>query len=244
MAAPFLAVVVPAFNEEPRIGATLESLSGHLQTKSYEWEIVVADDGSDDTTAQIVREASEKNPRIRLVSLDHGGKGSAMKGGMLASDAAWRFMCDADLAMPAEQIDRFLPEDGPPDYDIGVGSREVPGSRRIGEPGRRHIKGRIYNWITRMLGFRGLNDTQCGFKMYRGELADRIFDAQTLKGWGFDVEILLLGKKVGATITEVPIDWYYRTESKMGTVSGALGLADVFRVRFNEIRGKYRGLKS
>ena len=127
MATPFLAVVVPAYNEEPRIGATLESLSAHLQSKTYEWEIVVADDGSDDATARIAQEASESDSRIRLVRLEHGGKGSAMKGGMLASDAAWRFMCDADLSMPAEQIDRFLPNDGPPDYDIGVGSREVPG---------------------------------------------------------------------------------------------------------------------
>ena len=243
MGRPYVSVIIPAFNEATRIIPTLEKVVEHFSDKPYEWEVVVVDDGSTDATAQMVEDWSQSHPSVRLEKSEHRGKGWAVRRGMLSATGAYRLMSDADLAVPIHWVDQFLEQ-----MDLGrhivIGSREAAGARRFDEPAYRHLMGRVFNWVVKLLAVRGFQDTQCGFKMYRGELADRIFDAQTLKGWGFDVEILLLGKKVGATITEVPIDWYYRTESKMGTVSGALGLADVFRVRFNEIRGKYRGLKS
>ncbi|NQW16464.1 MAG: glycosyltransferase [Chloroflexi bacterium] len=243
MSEPFLCVVIPAFNEEKLIGDAIAQLSDHLSTKTYSWEIIVSDDGSSDRTAEIVTDAAERDNRVRLVQIPHRGKGAAMQAGMLASNAAWRFMCDADLSMPADQIDRFFVNDEPA-YDIGVGSREAPGSRRINEPWRRHFIGRIYNYAARMFAVRGLDDTQCGFKMYRGALADSIFGGQTLPGFGFDVEVLFLAQKQDANMEEIAIDWYYRQESKVSLIGGALGFIDIFRVRLNNSRGVYRDTAS
>ncbi len=237
----FLSVVVPAYNEESRIRWTLDQLVGHLSTKPYTWEVVVADDGSTDRTAEIVSDASAHDGRIRVLRLEHRGKGGAVRSGMLDSKAEWRFMCDADLSMPVEQIDLFLPGDAAPAFDIGVGSREVAGARRFGEPLRRHLIGRAYSYVARLLAVGGLSDTQCGFKMYRGELVPQLFGRQRLDGWGFDVEVLFLGRKNGARIEEVPIDWHYRTESKVSVASGATGFLDLLRVRWNGLLGRYDG---
>ena len=238
MGEPFLSVVIPAFNEEKLIDDAISQLSDHLSSKSYSWEIIVADDGSSDRTAEIVNDAAGSDNRVRLVQIPHRGKGAAMQAGMLASDATWRFMCDADLSMPADQIDRFF-VNAEPTYDIGIGSREATESRRIGEPWRRHFIGRIFNYVTRIFAISGLDDTQCGFKMYRGELAESIFGAQTLPGFGFDVEVLFLAQKQGAQMEEIAIDWYYRQDSKVSLIGGALGFIDIFRVRLNNLRGVY-----
>jgi dolichyl-phosphate beta-glucosyltransferase len=221
------------------ISDAIAQVSAHLSTKPYSWEIIVADDGSSDHTAEIVADAAERDDRVRLVHIPHSGKGAAVQAGILASDATWRFMCDADLSMPADQIDRFFVNEDPT-YDIGVGSREAPGSRRIDEPLRRHFIGRIYNYAARVFVIRGLNDTQCGFKMYRGELAESIFGSQTLSGFGFDVEVLFLAQKQDAHMEEIAIDWYYRQESKVSLIGGALGFIDIFRVGLNNLRGVYR----
>ncbi|MDA1257391.1 MAG: glycosyltransferase, partial [Chloroflexi bacterium] len=128
MPAPFLAVVVPAYNEAERIAASLEKLVEYLDEQPYTWEIVVTDDGSTDATAAIVTEAEARRPEIRLIKLRHGGKGSAVRHGMTATDAEWRFLCDADLSMPPEQLERFLPGGAPPVEGIVIGSREAPGA--------------------------------------------------------------------------------------------------------------------
>ena len=240
---PFLSVIIPAFNEESRIAIALELVAGHLTDKPYDWEIIVADDGSTDRTREIVEIAAATDPRIRYLGLRHGGKGWAIKNGMLESTAEWRFMCDADLSMPAEHIDRFLPGDKPPAHDIGIGSREADGAQRFDEPLWRHVTGRAFNYGARLFAIGGLNDTQCGFKLYRGSLADEIFKRQLSEGWGFDVEVLYLGRKMGARIIEVPIDWHFNAESKVGLIRGGLGFLDILAVRWNDIRGRYRDIK-
>ena len=159
---------------------------------------------------------------------------------MLAARGQWRFMCDADLSMPVEQIDRFLPNDSAPDFDIGIGSREAPGSRRHSEPLTRHLMGRAFNWTAQALAVRGLNDTQCGFKMYRGSLVPDLFGRQRLHGFGFDVELLFLARKAGARVEEIGIDWYYQSGSKMTLLRGARGFLDILRVRWNQLLGRYR----
>lgn len=239
---PFLSVIIPAFDEEKRIGSALTELTRHLSGKPYEWEIIVADDGSTDRTREIVESAAASDPRIRYLGLRHGGKGWAIKNGMLHSTAEWRFMCDADLSMPASHIDRFLPGDRAPAHDVGIGSREAEGAQRFNEPQWRHLTGRIFNYAARLVALGGLNDTQCGFKLYRGSLADRVFDIQKAESWGFDVEVLYLSRKMGATIEEVPIDWHFSAESKMGVLSGGLAFLDILAVRWNDVRGRYRGV--
>ncbi|MBI4218794.1 MAG: glycosyltransferase [Chloroflexi bacterium] len=214
-------------------------MTAHLRPKPYAWEVIVADDGSVDRTAEIATAVAKAEPRVRLLKLSHGGKGWAVKNGMLASQARWRFLCDADLSMPPEQIDRFLPGDSDPQFDIGVGSREAPGARRFNEPFKRHILGRVYNRLVRIIAVRGLNDTQCGFKLFRGVHAPLLFGRQTLPGFGFDVEVLYLARKAGLRLREVPIDWHYGGGSRMTLCKGASGFLDILRVRWNAIRGRY-----
>ncbi len=236
---PFLTVVIPAYNEERRILTTLQQVSRYLSSQTYTWSVLVADDGSTDGTAALVREFGSQQPRVSLLSLAHRGKGWAVRSGMLATGAQYRFLCDADLSMPIEQLGRFLP----PrliDCDVAIGSREVPGARRIGEPGRRHLMGRVFNVMTMSLAVSGIRDTQCGFKCYSGRAAQNLFPLQRILGFGFDVEILFLAQRMGLRLVEVPIDWYYRSESKVRPLKDGLTMSqDVLRVRWNAWRGYY-----
>ncbi|MYC29691.1 MAG: glycosyltransferase family 2 protein [Chloroflexi bacterium] len=227
----FLSVVVPAYNEESRIALTLEQLSTYLGRQEYSWEIIVADDGSMDATANIVSDWASSNGLIRLVRLDHRGKGWAVQQGMLAARGEYRFLCDADLSMPVEQIDRFVAQAGD-SPDIVLGSRELPDSRRIGEPARRHLMGRVFNLIIRVLAVPGIRDTQCGFKLFKAETTAPLFETQVLEGFAFDVEILCLARVLGLDIREIAIDWHYREGSKVRPVRDSFRMVrDVLRVR-------------
>ena len=137
-----------------------------------------------------------------------------MKKGMLAASGQYRFMSDADLAMPIEQLDGFLErmEEG---YDIVIGSRQKVGARRYGEPVGRHVMGRAFNWSIRLLVVGGFEDTQCGFKCFRGDVAKELFSLQRTKGFAFDVEILYMAMKKGLRVMEMPIDWYHQRASKV-----------------------------
>jgi len=233
---PYLSVVIPAYNEESRIEATLEQVHSYLSHQSYSWEIVVADDGSIDSTARLVSEFCQERTGVRLLTLVHRGKGWAVQQGMLAAEGTYMFLCDADLSMPIEQIDRFLSLEGG-GADITVGSRELAGSRRIGEPGRRHVMGRGFNWMIRALALPGIRDTQCGFKCFRAETTLPLFERQTLWGFAFDVEILYMARKAGLEVREVAIDWHYREGSKVRPLRDALAMAwDVLKIRW-ELRG-------
>ena len=236
---PFLSVVIPAYNEEERIGDTLRQLVKYLGAQGYGWEIVVADDGSTDRTADLVRGAGAETAGIEMVTLPHGGKGWAVRHGMLYAGGEYRFLCDADISMPVEQISRFLPP-ALDDFDLAIGSREVPGARRLGEPYRRHLMGRVYNALTRALATPGVADTQCGFKCFRGTVADELFQLQRLRGFAFDVEVLFLARKRSLRVLEVPIDWYYRPASKVRPVIDSLAMTrDILNIRWHSLRGRY-----
>ena len=239
MALPFLSIVIPAYNEESRISATLEQVLGFLSARSYTWEVLVADDGSTDDTNRLVADLAASHPSLHLLSLAHGGKGRAVKAGMLAAKGQYRLICDADLSVPIDQVERLLPPqlDG---VDIAVGSREAPGARRIGEPYRRHIMGRIYNALVRMLAVGGLRDTQCGFKCFRGEIVPTLFQRQTMDGFAFDVEVLFLARKDGMSMREVPVDWYYSEGSKVRAFRDSISMTfDLLRIRWRYHRGRY-----
>lgn len=237
MTQPYLSVVIPAYNEESRIEATLEKVHSYLSHQSYSWEVVVADDGSIDSTARLVSEFCQERVGVRLLTLVHRGKGWAVQQGMLAAEGTYMFLCDADLSMPIEQIDRFLSLEGG-GADIIVGSRELAGSRRIGEPGRRHVMGRGFNWMIRALALPGIRDTQCGFKCFRAETTLPLFERQTLWGFAFDVEILYMARKAGLEVREVAIDWHYREGSKVRPLRDALTMAwDVLKIRW-DLRGE------
>jgi dolichyl-phosphate beta-glucosyltransferase len=236
-----LSIVIPAFNEELRLPGTLAQLTGFLSTQGWEWEIRVVDDGSTDGTARLVESRSREDPRIVLQKEPHRGKGGAVRAGMLGAAGRFRFLCDADLSMPASELPRFLP----PlmrDADVAIGSREGAGARRVGEPWRRHLTGRAFNWAIQAIAIRGIKDTQCGFKMFTAEAAERVFSNATLDGWAFDVEALAIARALGYRIVEVPIEWHHRPESQVSVTRDAWRmLADVWHVRARVRNGKLLG---
>jgi glycosyltransferase involved in cell wall biosynthesis len=250
---PVLSVVVPAYNEELRLPDTLAQILAYLDRQSYSSEVVVADDGSTDATAAVVERMAERRANLRLLRLDHRGKGFAVRAGALAARGDYVLLCDADLAVPIEEwerLRRFLTAG----YDVVIGSREGLGARREGEPWYRHLMGRVFNLIVRIVAVGGIQDTQCGFKALRREVASDVFnrvriygeDAPRVHGaavTAYDVELLYLARRRGYHIAEVPVPWRYGTETKVSPLRDSWrNLMDVLRVRWYALRGMYRGL--
>lgn len=247
---PFLSVVVPAYNEERRLPQTLQAILAYLARQEYSSEVIVVDDGSVDRTTEVVESFRAQHPTVTLVRNDHRGKGYAVRTGMLAAQGHILLFSDADLSTPIEEIAELLPwfEHG---YGIVIGSREGSGAKRIQEPGYRHLMGRVFNLIVRLLTVRGIDDTQCGFKAFRDDVARVVFGRMKLYGdharpvtgsmvTGFDVEVLFIGFKCGYKIKEVPVEWRYGTETKVNPLKDSWrNFRDVVRVRWNDVRGKY-----
>jgi dolichyl-phosphate beta-glucosyltransferase len=234
-----LSVVIPAFNEEERIGGTVEALSRYLADRDLSWEIRVVDDGSTDRSGEIVNGLAIRTPSVVLQREPHRGKGGAVRAGMLASAGAYRFLCDADLSMPVEELLRFLPPQLE-HFDVAIGSREGQGARRVGEPIVRHLMGRAFNLAVQSLMLRGIEDTQCGFKMFTARAANAIFPRITVEGWAFDIEVLYVARLLGFRIVEVPIEWHYRSESQVSMVRDSIGmLRELLSIRARARRGEY-----
>ena len=191
-----LTIVVPAYNEALRLPASLAQLRTLAAAASYPVDVLVADDGSTDDTADIVEQLALEWRQLRVIRLAHRGKGSAVRAGMLAATGARRFLADADLSMPIEFLRAFLQEIDR-GASIAVGCRESPGAVRVDEPAFRHVSGRVFNWLTRLLGLTRLDDTQCGFKAFTAAAAEEIFAGQRLDGFAFDVEVLMLADRLG-----------------------------------------------
>ena len=236
---PFLSLVVPAYNEQGRLPATLEKMRAFLTRQPFTYEVLIVDDGSADGTAALVEGAMPDFPGLRLLKEPHRGKGHVVRQGMLAASGRYVMFCDADFSMPVEEVVRF-PEAMGSSYQIAIASREVRGARRIGEPPHRHLMGRVFNLIVRILAVPGLQDTQCGFKCFTREAAREIFGRQVIDGFGFDVEVLYIARKMRLGITEVPISWYYSPSSRVDPVRDTIRMVrDVLEVRSNDRRGVY-----
>ena len=236
---PFLSIIIPAHNEERRLPGSLEKIVAFLERQDYQAEVIVVDNGSRDNTSGVVEGFMARYPFISLIREERRGKGLAVKLGMLAARGEYLFLCDADLSMPIEEVAKFLPPQLE-DYDVAIASREVEGARRYGEPPHRHLMGRVFNLIVRLLAVRGFQDTQCGFKCFRREVARDIFSRQTMEGWGFDVEVLFIAQKRGYRIVEVPINWYYMANSRVRPIRDSIRMfREVLQVRINDWRGVY-----
>ena len=239
MPALYLSVIVPAYNESRRIVATLETVWQYLREQSYTWEVITVDDGSDDETAEIVEQWSRGRDGFRLERIEHGGKGAAVRHGMLAARGEYRFMCDADLAMPISHLSDFL-RNMSQGNDIVIGSRQIAGANRYDEPLFRHLLGRAFNKVVQLLAVRGVHDTQCGFKCFSAEAARSLFPMQRTMGWGFDVELLFLARKRGMRVLEIPIDWRHDADSRLSPATAGLDmLRDVLAIRWRSLRGGY-----
>lgn len=232
-------MIIPAYNEERRLSDSLRQVSAYLRQQPYTSEIWVVDDGSQDSTAQAVESIQAELPEVSLIRTPHRGKGHAVKTGMLAGRGDFLFSCDADLSMPIHELEKFLPPvlDS---VDVAIGSREAAGARRFEEPAYRHLMGRVFNWIVKLVAVRGIEDTQCGFKCFRRDAATQVFPYQIMHGFGFDVEVLFIARKRGFKIVEVPIHWYYSANSRVSPPRDSVGMLwEVLRVRWNDLRGRY-----
>jgi dolichyl-phosphate beta-glucosyltransferase len=236
---PLLSIIIPAHNEEKRLPPTLEQVFAFLDRQNYDAEVLVIENGSTDQTYAVAQGFSNQHKNLRVARTAGRGKGLAVRHGMLEAHGQYRLMCDADLSMPVEEIAKFLSTNAA-DFDIAIASREAPGSVRYDEPRYRHLGGRFINLIIRILILPGLQDTQCGFKCFRADVAEDLFQRQTLMGWSFDIELLFIARRHGYRILEIPIDWYYRSESKVNAISDALRMIrDIFQIHRNARRGLY-----
>lgn len=239
MITPFLSLIFPAYNEEQRLPETLKQVFDFTGKQSYPVEVIVVENGSTDGTFRIAQEFSANHSNIKVIKNAQRGKGRAIRQGILAASGEYRFMCDVDLSMPLDEINRFLPP-ALQGCDIAIASREAPGAVRYDEPYYRHFVGRIYNGLIRFLALPGLQDTQCGFKCFSKRAAEDLFPRQTLTGWSFDVEVLFIAQSLGYRVMEIPIHWYFNSHSKISVVrdSFKMGL-DLLTIRLNGLRGIY-----
>lgn len=236
---PFLSIIIPALNEEHRLPPTLTKIDAYLREQDYSAEVLVVDNGSTDDTIEIVQSFAEDRSYVRLIQLPERGKGRAVKAGMLAASGEYRFICDADLSMPIEEIAKFLPPEQS-DVDVIIASREGDGARRVGEPEYRHMMGRILNFIVKLTAVNEFEDTQCGFKMFHRDAAEDLFSVQQMHGIGFDVELIFVAIKRGYRIVDVPITWYYDPDTRMRLFQDSLHiLVEIWQIRQNWRRGLY-----
>jgi glycosyltransferase involved in cell wall biosynthesis len=236
---PLLSIVIPAHNEENRLPATLEAIGDFIKLQPYQVEVVVVENGSRDQTLAFCRNFARNVTWLRVFHEDQRGKGLAVRRGMLEAKGDFRFICDADLSMPITEVNRFLP----PQllhFDVAIGSRESTGAKRYNEPFYRHLSGRVFNTLVRLLALPGLQDTQCGFKCFSAEVAEKVFRLQTLGGWSFDVEVLYIARKLGYQIIEVGIPWYFNAESQVRLIDDSLRMTiDLLQIRRNDRAGLY-----
>jgi glycosyltransferase involved in cell wall biosynthesis len=234
-----VSLVIPAYNEERRLPETLSRVVKFLHSQEFAWEVVIADDGSTDRTAAIVADSSRTQPNLHLLSLEHGGKGHAVRNGMLAAQGRFCFLSDADLSVPIEDLPHFLP--ALEQAEVAIASREAQGAVRYDEPVYRHLMGRVYNLFVRLLLLPGIQDTQCGFKGFRHEVVSPLFSRQGMGGWGFDVELLYLARQAGYRIVEVPVHWTYGRHSRISPLRDSWRMTrDLLRVRWHAWQGRYR----
>jgi glycosyltransferase involved in cell wall biosynthesis len=239
LASPFLSIIIPAYNEEHRLPRTLEQIFTFLDEQSYTAEVLIIENGSNDRTLEISQEFAKQRKRLHVFREEQRGKGSAVRRGMLEAKGEYRFLCDADLSMPIEEINKFLPPELE-DYDVAIASREVPGAVRYNEPQYRHLTGRIFNNLIRLLVLPNLQDTQCGFKCFRAKVAEDVFNYQTLIGWSFDVEVLYIAQRIGYRIHEIPINWYFKADTKISVLHDSWQMfLDLLTIRHNARRGLY-----
>lgn len=230
---PWLSIVLPAYNEERRIRATLLSIGRYLENRRIPAEVLVVDNGSDDGTAHVVEATALHYSEIRLIrQARRRGKGAAVRTGVLSSKGTWVLFADADGSTPIEEIERLLYE-ASCGADVAIGSRALKAPDvRVERPLGRQLIGRLFAALVRWFATLQIADTQCGFKLFRREVADWIFSRQVLERFGFDVEVLFLARQFNCQISEVPVNWANVDGSKVGWLSGLDAVFDIFRVRW------------
>lgn len=236
----YLSVIIPTHNEQRRLPATLKSVFGYLKKQPYRWEIMVADGNSSDGTPELVKKMSAKIPNLSVLALKvNRGKGYAIKEAMLSVAGQFRLFMDADNSTTIDHLDKFWTyfKEG---YNVVVGSIEVKGAQIKEDAGwHRRALGKAAKLLIRMVALPGIYDSQRGFKCFSARAAQAIFTKQTIAGWGFDIEVLLIARRAGFKIKELPVQWDNRGESKVTLGSYISTLVDLFKIKLNDLAHKY-----
>jgi len=235
-----LSLVIPAYNEQARLPYTLSEIERYACSERLDCEVIVVDNGSRDATSVVVQQAASRFPRLRLVRTDRRGKGLAVRTGVLTAQVDVIVFADADLSWSVEDLLRIPELVDERTAALVIGSREGYGARRVGEPVYRHLMGRVFNRVVQALAVPGIEDSQCGFKAFDRSAAHAIFSRQRIEGFGFDVEILYLARRLGYAIKVVPLHWEHKENSRVDPLRDTLlMLSDVVSVRLNGWRGVY-----
>jgi glycosyltransferase involved in cell wall biosynthesis len=248
---PYLSVIIPSYNEASNFKkGKMEQVYSYLKAQKYSFEIIFVDDGSDDHTADLLNEFSKGKSEIQVIANKHLGKGPTVAKGLMVASGENRLFTDFDQATPIEEIEKLLPfvNRG---YDVIIGSREVEGAKREKEPLYRHIMGKGFNLVVKIFIIRGINDTQCGFKLLSQKACEKLVpmlsaskvtavrkDAFT---GAFDVELLFVARKNGFRVAEVPVSWQHFKTDRVNPVKDSLRMFfEVLKIRLNALQGKYK----
>lgn len=241
-AAPPLSIVIPAYNEELRLPATLERVAAYLKTRPGEAEVLIVDDGSKDRSAAVAESFRDKIPSLRIVPNGvNRGKGYSVRHGVQEARGAIVLFTDADLSAPIEEADKLIDALLTKNCDVAIGSRAVDRSLiTVHESPFREFAGIIFNKIVRLILWLPFVDTQCGFKAFRREPCKIIFEQQTIERFGFDPELLYLARHHGLRAVEIPVRWGHSPATKISMLRDSLQMfLDVFKIRWNSLVGRY-----
>lgn len=237
-----LSVVIPAYNEERRLPVYLVEILAYLEVQPFSFEVIIVDDGSQDGTVEMVERFTAENSKVHLIRLPQNrGKGYAVKTGMLKACGKLRLFADADGATPVSEL-AGLKKAIDAGADVAVASRALrDDSHTVKSKFHRKLMGTVFNFIVRTLTVKGINDTQCGFKLFSAEAANSAFSLQRIQDFGFDVEVLYICQKKGCRIVEVPVNWTDIPGSKVKLLRDSLRMfKDVVKIRVNDWRGAYQ----
>lgn len=241
----YLSWIIPTYNEERRIEKTVREVDAYLKTKNFDYEIIVADSASKDKTREIIKKLAGEIKELRLVEIKNKGKGYAVKNGMLSAKGDIRLFSDADNSTSPQHFDKMQPlfSQGCAVVISSRNPKDAPGAGRdVKEPWYRELFGKLGNMLIQTVGVWGIWDTQNGFKAFTAQAAETIFPKLKITGWAFDIEILVLARRLKYKIGIIPVIWRYETESKVNWKTYIEVFKDTFKIRWYLITGKYKGL--
>ncbi len=238
-----ISIIIPAYNEQVRLPDTLRRIAEYLCASEWSFqEMLIVDDGSRDGTAAAADEFTKSHPNARVLrNPGNRGKGYSVRSGMLEARGEWRLFSDADLSTPIEELEKLWNVVANGKYPVAIGSRAVDRSLiGVHQPGHRETMGRLFNGVMRLATGLAISDTQCGFKLFRADVAQEVFSRQLLERFGFDAEVLYIADRRGYGIAEVPVRWNHVDGSKVGMMTGMRAFEELLEIRINSLRGRYR----
>ena len=241
MEKPYLSVIIPAYNESKRLSLTLMDINKHLSQADFSYEILIVNDGSKDSTAEIAERFTHLIKNLRVIdNKENHGKGWVVRQGMLKAKGEIRLFTDADNSTSVDQFSKMIPyfKDG---YQVVIGSRDVKGAQLVPpQPWYKGLAGDMGNLVIQALLLRGMWDTQCGFKAFTAEAAEKIFPLAKIDRWSFDVEILSLAKKLSYKIKEIPVIWVNDPMSHVKASAYIQFFGEVFKIKWWMMTNKYK----